>query len=119
MYHWSLKVYSLFSLAYVFLIGLSVFTKKDSFDFSNKSKFLIGILGFIILILIPCALFVQHNAGVFGVIGGIQARYFIPICLLELLLLNIKKVIFKDKLIFMLYSLLYLPVLLTIVVRFI
>lgn len=119
LYHHLLKVYSMFSLAYVFLIGLSVFTKKDSFNFSNKNKVLIGILGLIILILIASALFVQNNTGVSSVIGGIQARYFIPICLLGLLLLNVKKILFKDKFIFMFYSLLYLPVFLTIVVRFI
>lgn len=119
MYHWSLKVYSAFSLAFVLITFLSLFTEKASLKLSNKTKCLIYILGIIILGLIPSALFVQHNAGVGNVIGGIQARYFIPLCFLIPLLLNVKKIKFNDKTIFMLFSLLYFPALLTIIVRFI
>lgn len=119
MYNWSLKVYSLFSLAYVAIIALSLFTEKANLKLSNKAKILTAILGIIILGLTAAALFVQNNAEVRTTIGGIQARYFIPLCFLGLLLLNIKKVKFSDKTIFTLYSLLYFPTVLTIMVRFI
>ena len=119
MYHGLLKVYSLFSLAFAFIVVLSLFVEKANLKFSNKAKELIIVLVIFILCLIASALFVQHNAEVGNIIGGIQARYFIPLCFLIPLLLNVKKVKFNDKTIFMLFSLLYFPALLTIIVRFI
>ncbi len=119
MYHWSLDTYSMFSLAYVAIIFLSLFTEKANLKLSKTAKILIIILEVIILGLIASALFVQNNAEASSVIGGIQARYFIPLCFISLLLLNIKKAKFNAKFIFTLFSLLYIPVLLTIIVRFI
>lgn len=119
MYQWSLKTYPIFSLAYVILIIASCFTEKGSFKLSNKVQRLICFICIIILGLIATALFVQHNGGVGNIIGGIQARYFIPVCFCTLMLLNIKKIKVSDKFIFGLFSLLYLPVILTIVIRFI
>lgn len=120
LYHWQLKVYPIFSIAYVVVIVMACFTEKAKFNFSNQAKTLICLIGIIIIGLISTALFVQNNVGTNGgVIGGIQARYFMPICFLVLLLLNIKKSKFSDKFIFVLFSLLYLPAILTIVLRFV
>ena len=120
MYNWQLKVYPLFSLLYVAVIVLSLFTERSKLNISKKSKILVGMIILIILGLISAALFVQHNAGLSsGLIGGIQARYYIPLCFLTLLLLNIKKVKISDKIVFDLFILLYFPTILTIVIRFI
>lgn len=119
MYHWSLKVYSLFSLAFVFVVYLSLFSKKDDLRLSKKAKGLIICLLVIVLGLIASALFVQNNVEVGTIIGGIQARYFIPLIFLIPLFIKVKNIKFSDKVIFSLFIGLYFPVFLTIAVRFI
>lgn len=119
MYHWSLKVYSLFSLAFVFVVYLSLFSKKNDLRLSKKAKGLIICLLVIVLGLIASALFVQNNVEVGTIIGGIQARYFIPLIFLIPLFIKVKNIKFSDKVIFSLFIGLYFPVFLTIAVRFI
>lgn len=121
LYHSQLKVYSIFSFSYVFIIVASIFTEKGSFNLKEIYKKFIIIIIFLIIILISCALFIQANnpSNKNGIILGIQARYFIPILLLSIPLLNIKKTICKKSTIFTMFMMMYFPVILTIIVRFI
>lgn len=121
LYHWQLKVYSFFSLAYVFIISCSIFTEKGSFSLTKNQKILIFLIVLMIIGLISTALFVQITSpnNKEGIISGIQARYFIPILLVCVSIINIKKVKFKEKDIFSLFMFMYFPAILTIIVRFI
>lgn len=121
LYHWQLKVYSFFSFAYVFIISCSIFTEKGNFSLKKNQKILVILIMLMIVGLISTALFVQitipNNKE--GIISGIQARYFIPILLVCISVLNIKKVRFKEKDIFSLFMLMYFPAILTVIVRFV
>ena len=119
MYHWSLKVYPLFSILYLLVIIASFFTEKASLKLTKKSKIVVLFIIVIIIGLISTALFVQHNVSNSSVIGGIQARYFIPLCLLSILVIDIKKKRYSDKIVFWLYILLLFPTVLTVLLRFI
>ena len=79
MYHWSLKVYSLFSLAFVFVVYLSLFSKKDDLRLSKKAKGLIICLLVIVLGLIASALFVQNNVEVGTIIWRNSGKVFYTI----------------------------------------
>ena len=123
LYHSQLKVYSLFSIAYLVIIFMALFNEKTKMIITNKIKIWIGILIFVIMILIGAALYVQYTSEWASIgnlfITGIQGRYLLPICFLLIFIVNCKRKFVDDQLLIDLILLLWIPTVLTIFTQFV
>lgn len=91
MYHSQLKIPSLFSYIYIFIIILSLFNDQSKNTINKYFKYFVGLIMFGTVVLLNAALYVQCTAQFSGVglekITGIQGRYFIPIFVLIIFLI--------------------------------
>lgn len=123
LYNGQLDVYSVFSLSFVALVFIALFNSPSKNKLANYQKVIIIFVSICVLGLIASALYLQVTSQWVEVghstVAGMQGRYFIPIIMLLVLLIDRKKKFIDDKILLELFIVLQLPVFLTLVVQFI
>lgn len=122
MYHSQLEIYSIVPFVYVILAVASILRENQKSYFSLKQKIFIVAVALIVIALISTAIYIQCTANFIelnhSTIVGLQGRYFIPIILVLTMVVGNINFKINDKLLVSSSILMQIPVLLTMLVRF-
>lgn len=122
MYNTNVNIYPIVSILFFANLIIALFGEKVSEKVSKLGKTLIVFIIGSVIVLIFTALYIQYTLWQCGVghqyVEGVQARYFIPLIMLSVLLFQKRRIIFDINKVYVFSMALQLPVLLTMFIKF-
>lgn len=122
MYNTNVSIYPIISIAFFVNLVIALFGEKVLIKVNKLGKTLVTFIIGSTIVLIFTALYIQYTLWECGVghqyVEGVQARYFIPLIMISILLFQKRRIIFDINKVYIFSIALQLPVLLTMFIKF-